>query len=589
TTSAPLTDEQTHALFDILTHHETYQEIQDFKYPGAVRHYGPPFQDDIGTSDSPILQSLLSKFILKLPGLRDVSPDFWKTRVSDLIDELAQAELSESYDKGLLGVRKTLATAISALIEYPARGCLAGVSKSEGAKKDYNKDDPDDVIRAWHDALQEVVYGDLTDTLFAKAAETDDLTKHPTLVQAMHEFVIVNIASLLHYTLILSPEGPTLLRMLQSVHRLIPYMAVRQALKIGNVASMLGAIMKIVLAKASVGSLTNWVGITSGADEGMNLLQQIISQVLGWDKRELKKRAEKIESSKDAPPKEVISELKSWISSRSREEHEECRRQSKDQGMSIVTVIMATSSHSVEMTEIQHSNALEYLALHLGARDRDEIVRVLCRRSPDHLSALVREGVDAYTPMIRNVHQAVNLSDTVWDFERFVTDMLKMSKPSGAKGEEKPPSVENYVDLLHRHQSCSHKFIHQVAKNGKEVTAWWKEYVHLAAAQFKRDVKPPPTEAVVPEHAAAGGAQKAIVSAFSDLSKDDQESVRKELDTWAKYLRDLHAASASRVRAVIKRTGSTPYGPGAYLARWQHLLDTTVITPGQPKGPVRYG
>lgn len=78
----------------------------------------------------------------------------------------------------------------------------------------------------------------------------------------------------MHYTLILSPEGPTLLRMIENVHRLLPYTVIRQTLKIGNVATMINAMMKVVLAKASVGSVTNWIGLTTGADEGMNLLQQ---------------------------------------------------------------------------------------------------------------------------------------------------------------------------------------------------------------------------------------------------------------------------------------------------------------------------
>lgn len=83
-----------------------------------------------------------------------------------------------------------------------------------------------------------------------------------------------SIASLMHYTLVLSPEGPTLLRMIEAVHRLIPYVVVRQTLKIGNVATMISAMMKVILAKVSVASVTNWIGLSSGADEGMNLLQQ---------------------------------------------------------------------------------------------------------------------------------------------------------------------------------------------------------------------------------------------------------------------------------------------------------------------------
>jgi hypothetical protein len=103
-----------------------------------------------------------------------------------------KAELSESFDKGVLGIRKTLATAISALIEYPARASLGGLpEKKRSEKRTYDVKNPEDVLQAWQDCLQALVYGDLIDELFSKAAETDDLSKHDTLVQGMHEFVLV--------------------------------------------------------------------------------------------------------------------------------------------------------------------------------------------------------------------------------------------------------------------------------------------------------------------------------------------------------------------------------------------------------------
>lgn len=189
---ARLTPEQSAALFDILSHHETYAEIEDFKIPGAIHKYGPPFQDDTSTTMSPVLQMLLSKFVLKLPGLRDVSPEFWKVQVADMIQELSEAELSESYDKGVLGIRKTLATAISALIEYPARGCLGGFPQRDFQRsKKYDASSPEDVLQSWQDCLQAIIYGDLLDEIFDKTAETDDLTQHDTLVQGMHEYIIV--------------------------------------------------------------------------------------------------------------------------------------------------------------------------------------------------------------------------------------------------------------------------------------------------------------------------------------------------------------------------------------------------------------
>jgi len=78
----------------------------------------------------------------------------------------------------------------------------------------------------------------------------------------------------MHYTLIISPKGQSLLSLLENANRLVPYGMIRQTLKIGNVASMINAMMKVVLAKMSVASVTNWMGFTSHADEGMNLMQQ---------------------------------------------------------------------------------------------------------------------------------------------------------------------------------------------------------------------------------------------------------------------------------------------------------------------------
>ena len=80
----------------------------------------------------------------------------------------------------------------------------------------------------------------------------------------------------MHYTLILSPKGQYLLKLVDNANKLVPYMVVKQTLKIGNVASMLNAMVKVGLAKVSVASVTNWMGLTQTQDEGMNLMQTYV-------------------------------------------------------------------------------------------------------------------------------------------------------------------------------------------------------------------------------------------------------------------------------------------------------------------------
>jgi hypothetical protein len=187
-----LSSEQASALLDILTHAETYSEIRNFTEPGSLTHYGPPFTAEAGTSStSPALQALVSRFLLPLPGLRDLTRDFWKVQIHTLINDLEKADLSESYDKGLLGSRKTLATAISALIEYPLRGTFAGFDKRENPRHKYDLHNADDLSQSFRDFMQETVYSDMLKKLVAKAAETDKLAEHEPIVQAVHEYVLV--------------------------------------------------------------------------------------------------------------------------------------------------------------------------------------------------------------------------------------------------------------------------------------------------------------------------------------------------------------------------------------------------------------
>ena len=190
----PLSPTQAQALFDILTHHETYSEIEAFEHPDAISSYGPPFQTDNATvSTSPLLQGLLSRFVLTLPGLKDVSPGFWDYRCLELMKEFAAVELSQSYDRGILSLRKTLATACSAMVEFLGRGIFGGLQSQQPRKKrdQYDPSNPQDDIDAWQDFLQRIVYDDMIDELFDKAKETDKLEDHSPLVQAAHEHLVI--------------------------------------------------------------------------------------------------------------------------------------------------------------------------------------------------------------------------------------------------------------------------------------------------------------------------------------------------------------------------------------------------------------
>ncbi|KAE9370727.1 hypothetical protein N431DRAFT_412376 [Stipitochalara longipes BDJ] len=616
-----LSSAQSAALFDLLSHYNVYSEIRDFRIPGSLKHYGPPFQvEEDKPSTSPALQGLVSKFLLNLPGLKDVPEEFWKVQLYDIIEGLERANLSESYDKGVVGTRKTVATAISALIEYPVRGTSGGFSKVQDPDQKYDLTKAEDLSKAFRNLMDASIYGTALDDLVAKTTQTDNLADHEPLIQAAHEFVLVNIASFMHYALILSPKGQYLLKLVGNVNRLVPYVVIRQTLKIGNVATMISAMMKVVLAKMSVSTITNWIGLTSGEDHGMNLMQQIVSTVLHWDNRDLDSRASKIENDKtNSLSKDQLRCLKDYAD-KSREEQEEIRRQSQQNSISIVISILAFSSLPTDLTEATHTLALEYLNAQLSIRDRRQLIQSLCHSSPDHVTTTIRVAVSAYEPVIRNVHKAVDLSDTISDFESFLGDMLKISR---IQDETAVPTVGDFVALLKKHQYSCHKFLHQVCKNGKELTGWYLDWAKQAASHFRRRTNQ--SDAKVRD---AGDLTQPLNDLFSKLSSEQQDRIFPILDQQIKYIDEMHASSHRRLEAVLssppsknptiakiiassansrassrssspapsergsqipKISSSGPSsdpGPGAYLSRWQDLLDNTPITPLSLSGKV---
>jgi hypothetical protein len=83
---------------------------------------------------------------------------------------------------------------------------------------------------------------------------------------------------------------------------------------------------------------------------------------------------------------------------------------------------------------------------------------------------------------------------------------------------------------------------------------------------------------------------------FSELSDTQKERVLEKVDAHSKYLIVLRNTSRAKMQNVIDELhGKTPHsvknasGPGAYAARWQALLDKTLVTPSVPRGPPRLG
>lgn len=317
------------------------------------------------------------------------------------------------------------------------------------------------------------------------------------------------------------------------------------------------------------------------------------------------------------------------------------------------SILQDASVSTHDMSDAIHKQAMDYLAIQLEIRDRKEITKVLCHSVPDHFTTAVRLIVSAYEPVIRQAHNAINLSGTVADMEYFLGDMIKLSRiqPPGKDGKSVNPKVGDFIQLLRKHQFSFHRFLHQACKNGQELTGWYVEWAHKATVHFKRDADGGKTACST----GAGNLSRPLNELFSELPKETQDKIIPVLDAQIIYLDEMHAASKARLEAVLssspsqnptitriltgassrpssrvpsrssspaatdrtsrrdnapgpsplnpdsevnndqataaKSTSTPPSidsdpGPGAYLARWQDLLDSTLITPQTLKGPL---
>ncbi|KAK1836756.1 PX-associated-domain-containing protein [Podospora conica] len=633
-----LSSTQLHALFDILTHNQTFEEVEQFSYPETVSLYGYPFkqrQPD-GTSvyadgsSTPLLAGVLRSIVLPIPGVRDLPDGFWHVRLQGILTKLGEAELSSSYDKGSLGTKKTLAAAASAIHEAVSRGLLGGLrpfkSSSDSLQGPYDRSKALDLIRAWEDAVHELVHGNLVDELFECAAKQDSLEKHSPAVKASVDYVIIHLATFMHHILVLSPEGPYLIKLLENFHNLIPYGMIRQTLWVGNAATMINGMIRLLLAKMGVGALSNWVGLTQNADDGMNLLQRIISLVLSWDCAEFRKSMDRIERASNGPSKSHLAAIRQFVD-KPREEHDAVRNYSIKTPTSMIAAILESSHTQLKpLSPAQHVQCLEYYAALMSIHDREAIAKVICRQNPDLFTGLIRDAVGTFDRMIRTIHEKIDLREHVAAGEAFITDLLNTSKPkhlrkipiSGTSSKTfhtRAPSIEDYVSLLRRNRHLLYNWLHQFASQcpsiREEFRAWAKETVKLFR-QSQRSPNPSTLEPRPPvtDPAWRGGAAGALSSnlqlLYAALPNETKAPVITTIDAHAAYHTALERLSIDRMQRILddmpaggvlaaaaedetKAVRATICGPGMFLARWQQLLDDAAVTPETPGGGLRRG
>jgi hypothetical protein len=341
-----------------------------------------------------------------------------------------------------------------------------------------------------------------------------------------------------------------------------------------------------------------------------------MSIVLEWDAGEFRKIADKVRKSKTPVGDGRLAAIDAHLKA-TREQHQAIRQKSIERQESIIVTILESSSPGLaaDMTDTQHAQCLGFYSAQLSVQDREKIIHVMCRQSPDFTTSLVRDAAEAFEPMIRTIHKHVDLRKYVHYVQKFVDDLIQTSKPK-TNGTTKavPPSVEDYVLLLKRNRAWFYEYLYDVANGCPDVRDRFKAWIKELMTLFQRDEKHDGSRArggatsgtdgsqLSPTKLSfvdgAGAMSEPLQSMFCELPPDTRQDVIRALDAHDKYTTSLDTLSMTQMQHILdglkgeKSTadgGGSLSGPGAYRSRWQSLLDDTIITPATPSGPPRHG
>jgi len=354
---------------------------------------------------------------------------------------------------------------------------------------------------------------------------------------------------------------------------------------------------------------------------------RIISLVLSYDCSEFRKTVEKIEKAKVGPSKAYLAAIKNFVEG-DRSAHDLTRKISIQTPTSMVAAILEPSTPDLtkQLSADHHRQLLEYYYALLAIRDREEITKSLCRQNPDLFTQAIRDLAAAFDHMIRAIHENVDLREHVTAAENFITDFINTSRPkkrasssipgtTEASIETQAPSVEDYVGLLRRNRQSLYNWLHQIATQCPQVRddfrAWCKDAVKVFRQNQRRasslsvsmpnSEERPGSEVNARRRGAAGALSSNLQALFTSLPTATRGPVLAAIDVHATYLTSLETSSLERMQHILddmpggvlakenSQSKRSICGPGMFLARWQQLMDDTIVAPAIPNGPLRCG
>lgn len=420
--------------------------------------------------------------------------------------------------------------------------------------------------KAWRQYTHALVYEGEMNNSWEQLRTVDAIGKLPENYKRIEVTARLFVANMLHYLLVRASNSAEMFALLKGIHELIPWFAVKQAVKIADPATMVKAIVNI------------FFGQPFGAK---SLVQRIASAIFSKEMDAIKKNVatlnEKISNGA------MSSAVKNYVYS-DRVTREKVRMYSTTNNEDILVSIFAAQNHSStdaikaayaeyrqcidqelknvkDGDEVPTSSAGESVSRHTTSqgtvfqslkvllreheryRDREQILEVIYDKN---IPLLAKEAIAVFYKLLSQMSKFCNLPKRIDTLQKFLDDLVITVQSTNRHH-------NRFVELAERHEESLWMFLHEMHHNSveKQNVSMLKDLIDwcaLGLSWFEKGVSAMPTtknndtEANLRE-------DKLDLNALLASAKDPA-AVQKEVEDivkWHKYIKIRYHVSL-RVR-----------------------------------------
>ncbi|MBW0527217.1 hypothetical protein O181_066932 [Austropuccinia psidii MF-1] len=407
-------------------------------------------------------------------------------------------------------------------------------------------------LRGFRDDL---VKSDGLSRVFTTLRNVDKIEKLPIEYRKIIEWARISLASTIYQVFLGSDSASASFAQLKRTHALMPYWAMRGALKISNPVAMIRGILDLFLARP--------FGATS-------LVQRMFSSGLYEEIHELKEDCQKVANKINDD--RMCTRVKIFVEA-PREIQEIYEADAKNEKLDIMTIIFRSpqgpkldgptfkrlqraaqayekykayrdSLEDPEMSEgPDNEDAWLYEDLHVymkllrRCRDKEQLIELIFEGTT---SEMLKDIVTMFYSPLMQVYKAANISESLLDWQKFMDDLIRTVERAEDVAIRDPQQiVQTFVDLVGRHEEAFYNFVHQVHSKGASLFDDLMHWIELFVNFVRQGLSEPISLETLLPHP----------------DTTDRLALMEEIDEIIEYHRKLKLAHHERMMKRLARDG----------------------------------